>query len=116
MIDQRTVTDMSKAGIVFFTNVRAPGGVRELMLSPDEVADFVKDPDFGAAKKFDLTKAEYQEWVERDGYIQCSASTLSGTRCKNIVSGGSFYDADAWKRTQGEYCAVHGGPGAEPRE
>lgn len=68
-----------------------------------------------AAERFGLTKEQYQFWIATDGYVQCSAITASGSRCKNFVSGGSHYEADDWKRMQGECCATHGGPSSEAK-
>ncbi|MCF1492064.1 hypothetical protein GOZ83_22025 [Agrobacterium vitis] len=109
-VDCITIDTMEKAGIAFLANVRVPGGGRRIVLQPQDVERFIADGEAVAADHFGLTKDEYQEWLATDGYVQCSAKTTSGSRCKNHVSGGSYYEADKWKAAVGEYCATHGGP------
>lgn len=108
-IDRNTLEIMKNAGIDFLVNVRIPGGGRDIIIQPQDVEKFVADRDAVAANYFGLMKEQYQEWVATDGYVQCSAKTISGSRCKNHVSGGSYYKADEWKGVLGEYCATHGG-------
>jgi hypothetical protein len=112
-IDRNTLDTMKNAGIDFLANVRMPGGGRDIVLQPQDVQNFIADKDAVAAKYFDLTKEQYREWVATDGYVQCSAKTTSGSRCKNHVSGGSYYEAVKWKGALGEYCSMHGGPTSE---
>ncbi|MDH0614215.1 MULTISPECIES: hypothetical protein [unclassified Agrobacterium] len=111
-IDRNTLDTLNNAGIGFWANLRIPGGGRDIVLKPQNVEKYLADKDGFAAEHFGLTKEQYQDWVANDGYVQCSAHTTSGSRCKNHVSGGSHYKPEDWKKMQGEYCATHGGPGS----
>ncbi|OUE47652.1 hypothetical protein BZY94_04370 [Burkholderia territorii] len=57
-----------------------------------------------------MTDAEYAEWVENNGSIQCIAKTRAGKRCRCFVPGTHYRDALAWKAANdaGGYCSIHG--------
>lgn len=112
-IDIKYLQHMEAAGVGFTVHIRIPGGGRTLFLNTEEVFQYLADKDGFAARQFGLTKQEYAEWVETDGFVRCAGTTTSGTRCKNHVSGGSHYEPEKWKRMQGQYCTVHGGPASQ---
>jgi len=64
-----------------------------------------------ASSLLGLTPVEYQQWLNQGGYVQCSASTNRGARCRNHVSGTAVVDAVEWKALNDSrpYCQVHGG-------
>jgi len=91
----------------------AQGGGRECELNAAQLAEFIADPEAYAANYFGLTRAQFREWLESEGRMQCSALTTLGRRCRNFVSGRMQLDSDAWRRLEGEYCVIHGGRPAE---
>lgn len=112
-IDLDTLRTLDEAGISFAAHVKAPSGGHNVYLDLSDVAKFVEDQDGFAARYYKLTRDEYVEWIATEGTVQCSAKTKSGSRCKNIVSGGVHDDPQEWKAHRTEYCAVHGGPSAD---
>ncbi|TBG20624.1 hypothetical protein U8P76_10730 [Rhizobium johnstonii] len=110
--ETNTIKAMSDAGIRFLVSARVPGGGRDLNLSANEVELYLKDPNGTVAARFGASTNEYLEWVASDGDVQCAATTTSGHRCKNFISGGGQMEMDDWKKAHGGYCAVHGGEGA----
>lgn len=109
-IDRKTLDAMQKAGITFIADVRVPSGSQNITIDPNDVEKFVANKNATAASYFGVAESDYLSWIENDGFVQCSAPTKSGSRCKNLISGGGFDDPLEWKKMQGEYCAVHGGP------
>ncbi|MEJ5024974.1 hypothetical protein [Brucella anthropi] len=109
-IDFETILHLESSGVGFTVNVKVPMGGRSVYLNANEVSRYIKDKAAFSASHFGLTLEEYAEWIEMDGFVRCSETTTTGARCKNYVSGGSFYNPEEWKRLRGEYCAVHGGP------
>ncbi|MBA8835189.1 hypothetical protein [Rhizobium leguminosarum] len=114
-IDTKTVTEIANAGIAFVASVRVPGGGETVVVPSNSITEYVADPQGFAAKHFGVTKEQYQLWIETDGMPQCGATTKNGSRCKNGVSGGSQRSVEEWLRLVGDYCAVHGGEGANIR-
>jgi len=114
-VDLDTLRAMKSAGISFIANARTPWGGQDIVLGTDDVAEFVADQASVAARHFELTKVEYLEWLASDGTVQCSATTVAGSRCKNPVSGSFDASPQEWKQRHGQYCAVHGGPGGSEK-
>ncbi|TAV04526.1 hypothetical protein [Rhizobium ruizarguesonis] len=114
-IDTKTVTEMANAGIAFVASVTVPGGGQTVSVPSNSVPEYVADPQGFAAKLFGVTKEQYLLWVEMDGMPQCGATTKNSSRCKNGISGGSQRSIEEWLRLDGDYCAVHGGEGANIR-
>lgn len=109
-IDRTTLDAMHAAGITFVANVEIPSGSHTIFLAPEHVDQFITNKNAAAAKHFGVTESDYRDWIDGHGLVQCSATTKAGSRCKNIISGSGFDNPTDWKKMQGEYCAVHGGP------
>ena len=112
-VDADTVSAMALAGIEFIAPVQRPGGGTRLNLDPKDIPAYMSDPANFIANSMGVTKTEYETWVETEGTPRCGATTSSGKRCKNVVSGGIQMPIDEWLRLDGGYCAVHGGDGSE---
>jgi hypothetical protein len=95
---------------------KTPWGAEKEWLTPSELDTYNADPDAFAARYFDLSKHEYQQWANGQGTACCGFRLKSGRFCKNILSGGFQESAQEWKRRHRvEYCAVHGGPRSTKR-
>lgn len=112
-IDRKTLDVMQAAGITFVANVEIPSGSHTIFLTPEHVDQFIANKNAAAAKYFGVAESDYRNWIDDHGLVQCSATTKTGSRCKNVISGGGFDNPTDWKKRQGEYCAVHGGPDSE---
>jgi hypothetical protein len=80
-----------------------------LDLTEEQFASFQKSPEEFAARLFNVSVAEYRDWRESQGFVQCAAKALSGRRCENSISGSQLMPAQ-WLAALGQYCSIHGGP------
>jgi hypothetical protein len=104
-----TINSPCLRGEVFIASIAAPGGGRDLYLSPDEAARFDADPDLFAAKYFELAKAEYREWIETDGTPFCGGETRLRRPCRARVGRPQQNPCD-WKRLHRAcLCRAHDG-------
>ncbi len=108
-IDMATVETLAGAAVEFIANIPVPGGGHTMCIKPQDLPAFVRDRDQWAADTMGVSKAQYLDWVETDGTPRCGATTKSGHRCRNLVSGGIQRSLREWLRLEGGYCAVHGG-------
>ena len=72
------------------------GGESFVLESEAEQGAYNADPDAWAAKKLDLTRAEYVEWVESLGVPLCAGKSRKGSPCKQRV-GPIQMSAREWK-------------------
>ncbi len=112
-MDKATIEKLAQAPIEFVGRIAAPGGVTTIFLKAEEPENFCKDPEGYFALQNGATKEEYLQWVEIDGEPRCGATTLKGTRCANMVSGGIQLNLDRWLQEEGGFCQVHGGVTSE---
>ncbi|WP_375590792.1 hypothetical protein ABWH89_09430 [Hoeflea alexandrii] len=111
-MDKKTIDALDRAGVSFSASLPVPGGGHTISLKADELETFVKDTDAYSAAFFGVSKELYLQWVDSEGTVQCSANTVAGDRCKNMVSGSIHQDIEDWMKMLGGYCAVHGGEGS----
>lgn len=105
--------DLRKAeaeGVRYSLAIKKPGGEIELPINADGVQLYLKDRNQYSADYFGLSKAEYLKWIAQDGVTYCSSDTNENQPCKNVVASPGQTGPLSWKRLQGEYCVVHGGP------
>ena len=112
-LDIRTLKVLKAAGVYFGVHIPQPGGGTNSSLDVDEICEFVEDKIAFAAKREKVSRADYVLWLETDGTPQCGATTTSGKRCKNLVSGGVQFSIHDWLDLDGGLCAVHGGQSSE---
>ncbi|MGP8474838.1 hypothetical protein [Burkholderia sp. PR2] len=98
------------AGVKLVVQFRAPDGWMERPITPETLARCIATGHSAPAAAVGVTDAEYAEWVENNGSIQCIAKTRAGKRCRCFVPGTHYRDALAWKAANdaGGYCSIHG--------
>ena len=112
-LDQNTIDAIAKAGISFVARIPCPGGAESIWLKPDNIGVFIDDPELAAANYYKASRQEYRDWIATEGTPRCGATTKSGKRCRNIVSGGIQQPFPRWLQLDGGFCAVHGGETSE---
>jgi hypothetical protein len=80
-----------------------------LNLTEEQFVSFENSPEDFVARLFSVSVAEYREWRESQGFVQCAAKALSGRQCRNSISGSQLLPVQ-WLAARGQYCSVHGGP------
>ncbi|MBU9133659.1 hypothetical protein KTD17_11735 [Burkholderia multivorans] len=100
-----------KAGVKLVVQFRAPDGWMECPITPEVLARCIASARSVPAAAVGVSDAEYAEWVENNGAVQCIAKTRAGKRCRCFVPGAHYRNALAWKEANdaGGYCSVHGG-------
>lgn len=66
----------------FFVCLDTAWGGADIWLNEADFADYHADPQQFAADHFNLTKAEYADWVEGGATVQCIGTNAHGKRCK----------------------------------
>lgn len=92
----------------FYVLLETPVG-RKVELGASQVAAFLQDSTAFSAAYFGLTLEQHQEWIKLNGHAVCGATTKSGKRCGNYVSGRGQLPADEWLEAHGGRCRIHGG-------
>lgn len=98
---KEAVNKLSQAGISF--NVHLVDGWFEL--TPDEVVNYLGDPDTVAAKRHGVSVAHYRAWRDFESDPHCYALTKKNKPCKNIVRSGN--DVHKFIPGVSEFCPVH---------
>ena len=70
---------------------------------------YIQDRDEFTEKYLGVTFEQYKGWVYSIGTPQCGERSSKGTRCRNMVNGGSLRSILDWVKLDGGVCAVHGG-------
>jgi hypothetical protein len=85
-------------------------GVERVELQPEHIELYLQDADAGVAAAQGVSRADYLSWLETEGSVRCSGTTVAGERCKHGVRGLSYLTLHAWieGRARGGYCLVHG--------
>jgi hypothetical protein len=77
-------------------------------VGPEEIEEFLDDPDALFAKFNEVTKFEYRDWREARGRVCCSATTRNGKPCSLPVKGRNVCSSvQEWLSHRGEYCPTH---------
>ena len=106
-----SIDEAERQGVTMTVTVEHPAGGWTIPVSAKQVAAYLQDKEAFAASHFGLSRAEYQLWLEWGGSVRCAGYTQKNTRCKNVVATPMQLSPQQWRALQGEYCAVHGGPG-----
>lgn len=87
-------------------------GGENVLVAPEILDRYLRDPDDGAAAALGVGKADYLAWLESGGGVQCDARTKAGARCRNTLYGGWGDGPADWvkRRAVDNYCTIHGGP------
>lgn len=112
-LDQKTINAIEKAGVQFAVDIDVVGGCKGIFIKAKDIPLFHRNKEAYIASYLKVPLEDYSEWLDCDGEIRCSAKTQKGTRCLNLVSGGSYYSIHAWREKYGDYCTVHGGETSE---
>lgn len=77
-------------------------------VSPDDEAEFLRDPDAYAARRLGLSSGrEYRTWLATNGTPLCAAVTINGHACRNPI-GPIRMGAQAWRKAHRTgYCHCH---------
>lgn len=114
-IDVATIEALSRAGVSFVGTVATPWGGESLELDPSELEAFLADPGAVYASRHGGSREEYDQWIETHGEARCGATTRTGERCRNHVSGGIQRRFVEWLQEDGGFCKIHGGAGKRHR-
>jgi hypothetical protein len=110
--DREMLERLALGGISFSAQLEDPAGVETVPLKAEQVLAYLADPRAFSARHFGLSGEDYETWLELGGQALCGASTASGARCRNPVSGHIQLSPAQWKARHGGLCAVHGGASA----
>lgn len=113
MLDIETLVTLAEAGIQFSSTVRHACGGQTIEFRPEELSEFIEDPDLVAARHYKVSKADYLEWLDCEGYPRCGAITKQNKQCGASISGGGQLGAYEWSKTKISLCAIHGGESAK---
>jgi hypothetical protein len=103
------INDRSQARTVISIDVRTPMGWETHYVSPSEASTWDDNPDACAARMFDMTEAEYTEWIELHGMPLCGSVTKKGKLCRASI-GRVHMSASEWLAThRSAYCHALGG-------
>lgn len=112
MITLEDVQKMRTAGIQFLIEpITVWGGGYHLLLSPEEVLEYIDNRDAVIAKHLGVSEEQYGLWIQSEGSVFCEATTKSGRRCRRRVAGTrSQLDLQDWIKAleRGGYCSLHG--------
>lgn len=108
-MDLELLKTMRVAGIELVACVESPAGGETVTLEPEDVEPFMADPAEWFARKSGAFKSQYSDWLATNGTPRCGATTASGKRCGNHVSGGVQRSFETWLQEDGGFCVVHGG-------
>lgn len=106
--DQYVVQRLALAEITFSASLDVPGGCETVALDVDQALAYMAEPKIFAARYFGLSAEDYELWVAAEGLARCVATTKSGRRCRNLVSGTMQLSARQWGDLRDGLCTVHG--------
>ncbi|WP_425998108.1 hypothetical protein [Caulobacter sp. DWR1-3-2b1] len=114
--DRAVVERLTLAGITLSATLDVPGGGQTVLLNADAALAYIARPEAFSADYFGLSLEDYETWVALDGQAICGATTKTGTRCRNPVSGPIQLSSQQWRERHGGLCATHGGDSAHDAE
>lgn len=107
MLDKNTLDVLKGAGVEMLASFSAPGGGVTVSISKDNAQAFICDPDEFAARHFQVSKADYLDWLAHDGAPLCAAKTRRGSLCK-IQIGRVQQGVHDWLAAhRSQYCSFH---------
>lgn len=109
LLDRNTLHLLSEKGVGFALRVPSECGQDTYFASAEDLEVLMTDAEAIYAKAHGVTKAQYRDWMGDGCMVFCSAQTLAGKPCRNLLTGGFQVTAKQWAERQGEYCAVHNG-------
>lgn len=107
--DLDVVERLRLAGITLSASLEAPGGGETVILDTEQALAYLAEPTVFSAAYFGLSGEDYETWLDLEGQAMCGAITVSGSRCRNPVSGPIQLTATEWKQRHGGPCSIHGG-------
>lgn len=84
-----------------------PWGGENIYFSEKKIAEVLRNKHNIDGFLLGLTSEQYEEWIENNGQVRCSALTVKGKRCKAFVKGTYQASADVFRSLQGHYCVTH---------
>ncbi|AKM29278.1 hypothetical protein AB870_02755 [Pandoraea faecigallinarum] len=105
------ISSLQRVGVVLYFQCPYPSGTRPMHATNEDLAACALGELHLASKLTGLSPDEFASWVEKDGFVQCSATTREGHRCMKIVAHSRLDDPRAWKALADTkpYCPTHGG-------
>ncbi|HZG69346.1 MAG TPA: hypothetical protein VEZ12_21615 [Herpetosiphonaceae bacterium] len=84
-------------------------GGSEITLTTEEAREYARDPMGTMCRKLGVTEAEFSAWQASAGHVSCSAMTVAGRRCKQLVKGSPTLSLREWvdRMKAGERCETH---------
>ena len=100
---------LSSLRVSFSVSVDSGIGSQTVLASPEQLIEILYNPVKGYANLLGVSKADYIQCHEEEFNVECSAITVKGKKCRQIVRGGHSVTVQQWANLNGEYCQIHGG-------
>lgn len=97
-----------RAGVELSICIPDEYGSQNVPLSIENAVLLLTDPVAVYAKLHAVGQREFRTWRNESMSVRCSAKTLKGKRCRNIIGGGRAVSAVTWADLTGGYCHCHG--------
>jgi len=107
MEPEKLIQKLASEGTTFLVTCPSPGGIAQLVASPEDVLLLLQDPVAAKAKLNGVSKQEFLGWLSDGFNVYCAATTKKARPCRGIVVGGYHVSATKWVQLQGQYCPAH---------
>ncbi|MEQ9800101.1 MAG: hypothetical protein RLO53_07210 [Salinisphaeraceae bacterium] len=105
---EQLLKDLQKAGMSFMVERPRHGGTESVLLTPNQAVRFLGNPAAVLAETYEVSEADFLQWIEDRFSVRCAARTTRNRRCRATATGLSSVDPKTWVANQGALCSNHG--------